>query len=348
MEFKKIQSAAFFALLLGVGFLFYKIIQPYVFALFWAAVMASLFYPIYRWLHKKMKNESMSAVITLIIAILVVVIPLSAVLGVVVQQAIGAYNTLNNPGTITNLKNAMDDLLAQPLVHRAIGDVDIDQKLQALSQTISSSGIEWLRIGSQSTVLAILHLFIMLYSFFFFLKNGERWLRHLMHLLPFGDENEKVLYNKFSSTVKATLQGTILIAFIQGSIEGVMFWIAGVPAPAFWGMLMIIASMIPSVGSSIIWAPTVLYLFAIGDTSSAVIVLVGGLFVSVIDNVIRPPLVGKNIQMPAILILISTLGGIGLFGISGIVIGPMITAFFMAIIQMYENKYKKELDSTQT
>ncbi len=348
MDFKKIQTIAFFALLVGVGFLFFKMIYPYLFPIFWAAVIATIFHPVYRWIKKKIKNENASAAISVVIVILVVVIPLSAVLGIVVKQAIDTYDRLSNPETVASMQDTAQNIINMPLVQKVIGEIDIKERIQSMSSSITSTGIHWLQVGSRSTLMGIVHVLIMLYALYYFFKDGAGWLKRLMHLLPFGDKNEQVLYEKFASTSKATLKGTVLLGGIQGTLGGLLFFAVGLPSAAFWGLIMIVLSIIPAVGSFIVWFPAAVYLLVTGSIAKGLIVIVCGIVIGILDNLLRPPLVGKDIEMHPMLILFATIGGLAVFGISGVVVGPIIAAFFLAVVQMYEQKYKKELDSAET
>lgn len=348
IDFQKIQTIAFFAVLIGVGFLFIKLIYPYVFAIFWAAVIATIFHPVYRRIVKHLRNEEASAAISVVLVILIVLIPMSGILGIVANQAVQTYNDLNNPQTIENVQSTIENILHSPVIEKYVGDVNVADRLRAASSTITSTGVEWLKVGAGSTISAIINLAIMLYSLYYFFKDGPRWLKRLMHLLPFGDNNEKVLYEKFASTSKATLKGTILLGGIQGTVGGIFFVIVGLPSAAFWGLIMIVLSIIPAGGAAVVWFPAFIYLLATGQIWQAFVLLAGGLLIGLLDNLLRPPLVGKDIQMHPVLILLSTIGGIAMYGISGVVIGPMVAAFFFAILQMYEARYKRQLDSAST
>ncbi|MFH1426094.1 MAG: AI-2E family transporter [Candidatus Kerfeldbacteria bacterium] len=348
MEFKKIQSIAFFALLIGVSIVFLQMIWPYVFALFWAAVIAVIFHPVYKRLLKRLKNESIAASLMVIIVILIVVLPLAGVLTLVIQQAIQIYDRVSEPDTIASIISSAEAIIHAPFVQRITGEVDFVQQLRDASSTIASSAIQWLQAGTRSTLQVIVNILIMIYSLYFFFKDGESWLKRIMHLLPFGDENETVLYKKFVSTSKATLKGTILLGGIQGTLGGLLFLAVGIEAAAFWGLVMIVLSIIPAVGSFLVWFPAAVIMLATGNIWQGVALLIGGVIIGTVDNLLRPSLVGKDIQMHPIWILFSTIGGIVMFGISGVVIGPMIAAFFLGVLNMYEMRYKKNLDSKLT
>lgn len=195
------------------------------------------------------------------------------------------------------------------------------------------------------SVKFVFMLFIMFYTLFFFFKDGPRLLKYLMRVSPLGDKYEAMLYEKFTSTARATLKSTLIVGGLQGTLGGIFFWIAGVEGALVWGIIMIALSVIPAIGSFIIWLPTGIIMLALGNIWQGLLILIGGMFISIIDNIIRPPLVGKDTQMHPLIVLFTTLGGIFLFGISGFVIGPIIASLFLAIISIYNFYYRGELDS---
>jgi len=187
--------------------------------------------------------------------------------------------------------------------------------------------------------------FIMLYTLFFFLRDGNLILNKAMYLLPLGDRYEKILFQRFVSTSCATLKGTLLIGLIQGLLGGMALFIADVHGSAFWGMIMVVICIIPNLGAVIILGPAALILFILGNFWPAVIVIIFMVTASFIDNILRPPLVGKDAQMHPLFIFFATLGGLLTFGITGVVIGPVITAFLLSMWDIYEEKYKKQLSN---
>lgn len=348
IAFKKIQSVTTAALFVLIAFLFAKLIWPYLFAILWAAIFAVIFYPLFLLIARAIRNTRVSSFLTVLIVILIVLLPVVGILGLAINQALETYSALNNPETITHIKEIITQLLQHPLTQRALGDVALDERLKSFTSILAGSGVQWLRVGSQSTATAILQLFIMLYALYYFLLEGKLWLKRLMHVLPFGDQYEKILFQKFISTAKATLKGTIFIGIIQGFMGGIFLAIAGVPSAAFLGMLMALFSILPAVGPSLVLVPTCIYLFITAQMWQAIFVIAGIAIISVTDNLLRPPLVGKDTQLHPMLILFGTLGGLALFGISGVVIGPIIMSLFMALLAMYEERYKHELNSSET
>jgi predicted PurR-regulated permease PerM len=177
----------------------------------------------------------------------------------------------------------------------------------------------------------------MLYTLFFFIRDGDKFLGMAMRVLSLGQEREKVLYERFVATARATLKVTMIIGGLQGSLGGLMFWVTGIEGALVWGVVMILFSIVPVVGCSIIWIPAGVIMLLMGHFWKGILILAFGVFViSMVDNLLRPILLGRDVQMHPLLIFLSTLGGLSLFGFSGFVIGPIITSLLLAMWAMYD------------
>ncbi len=316
--------------------------------LFWAAVLAAMFHPIYEWIQKRLKRPAASSLLTVLLSVTVLAIPIIALCSIVISEIYHLADWLSQPGALDAVRATITDLMHHPLVERIAQNIDVNSKLQEYAGNATRAGIALLETGTQSVLQLGVNLVVMLFGLFFFLKDGERWLQRLMYLMPLGDNNEKILYKRFTSTSKATLKGTIFIGIIQGAIGGTLFAILGIPSAAILGLVMTLCSILPPLGSSIVWLPLAIILLVTGNVNDGIGVLIGGGFISVLDNFLRPRLVGRDIQMHPLIILLSTLGGLGAFGISGVVIGPLTAAFFFSFLDMYEMKYRKELRGSET
>jgi len=348
MSFRTLQQIFFFTLLVVVTVAFVWLIQSFLFPIFWAIVLAVLFFPLYRrWLEWTNQRASVSAILTIFSILLVVLVPLAFLGNSLVRQSITFYEQINhNEGT---LRQSIDTVTELSLVERLLDSTNFDQarlekelsgRLQSLSQAVFTRVVD---IG-QNTVQFIFYVFITFYILYYFFKHGPQLAGRIMRYLPIGDQKEARLFRRFVSTTRATIKGSIVVGIVQGLIGGLLFFFVGLDAPLLWGAVMAVASIVPVVGSAIVWVPAGALLVLTDHGAAGIVVfLVGALVISTIDNVIRPPLVGKDTRMPDVLILLSTLGGIGVFGISGIIIGPIITAFFLAIWEMFEKDYRQEL-----
>ena len=338
----------FVALLAVVTVAFLWIIKTFAYPIFWAAIIAGMFYPIYKIFNKKLKVPNLSTAITMMIVLVIIVVPLILIGTLVVSQSIDMYNSLSqNTGNIkTGINTAVEWIRNNPLTAQLnIDQSAITQKFTELAQTLTSFLLNSAKNFTQNSVVFLIMLFITFYSLFFFIRDGEKLLKKLMHLCPLGDEQEKMLYNKFTSTTRATIKGSLIIGLIQGTLGGLMFWVAGINGAIIWGLLMVLLASVPGIGPYFVWLPAAIVMIILGHTWTGIgMILFGALVIGTIDNILRPMLVGKDSQMHPLLVLLSTLGGIAVFGISGFIIGPIIASLMLAFWEMYESHYRKELE----
>lgn len=327
----------------GVGVLY--IFQPFIYPLFWAAIIATMFHPIYRFFAKHTKLPSISAAITLILVIAILFIPLTGISILLVQQSIDLYTKVAQSGYQFSLGSATDWIANTPFAqYQILIQTQFQNHAADVAKNLSTFVFTNFAIITQVSASFIFQFCIMMYSLYYFLKDGERMLGRLIHLSPIGDTYEHLLLTKFNSTAKATLKSTLIIGGLQGALGGILFWVTGIPAPVVWGIIMTAFSIIPGAGSFIVWFPAAVTTLIMGDIQTAVILFLGGMFISTIDNFIRPTLIGHDTQMHPLVVLLSTLGGIFLFGVSGFIIGPILAALFIAVIDMYDHYYRDELE----
>lgn len=235
-----------------------------------------------------------------------------------------------------------------PLANDYLGGFGVD--LDGMVERLSSSAVAVASfIGSralgfgQDVVRVTALFFLTLYILFFFLRDGDRLVTTLIRLLPLGDDRVRQLLAKFSEVSVATIKGTLVVGIVQGAIGGVLFWVLGIPAPVFWGVAMAVFSVLPAVGPGLIWAPAAIILLGAGQIVKGLVLIAAGvLVIGLVDNVLRPILVGRETQMPDYLVLLATLGGLSVFGVSGFVIGPVIAAFFLAVWEMFAREHAEE------
>jgi predicted PurR-regulated permease PerM len=189
-----------------------------------------------------------------------------------------------------------------------------------------------------------LQLFILLYALYFFLVDGPSLLKRILYYIPLAEAEKEQLLGRFVSVTRATVKGSLFIGVIQGALAGLAFWAAGVPGPAFWGTVMVVFSIIPAVGPALVWIPAVIYLFLVGQVGAGIALLVWcALVVSTVDNLLRPRLIGRDARMSDLLVLLSTLGGIILFGAVGFIVGPIIAALFVTVLHLYGEAFREVL-----
>jgi predicted PurR-regulated permease PerM len=191
----------------------------------------------------------------------------------------------------------------------------------------------------QGTAHIVVSFFLMLYLLFFFLRDGSELAQRLKAAIPLRTEQKRALFSKFTVVIRAMFKGTILVAALQGVLGGIIFWFLGVPAAVLWGVVMAFLSLLPAVGSALIWLPVALYLLATGAVwQGLVLIAYGALVIGLVDNLLRPFLIGMDTKLPDYVVLISTLGGIAIFGLNGFAIGPVIAAMFVATWDIFSTK----------
>ncbi len=346
--FSRIQHFSFFALLAAVTIGFLYLIADFILPIVWAVVLAIIFHPVHYHLTRNFGGRStLAAIATTVVAVLLVFLPIAGIGSVVVKESADLYRSALSTDT-TIYSSVLDRV---PLVENVMGMVGISsQELPVrIAQTLSNAGSAFaggavdFGIG---VVQSLAKALVMLYLLFFFLRDGTKIGAHIMRALPLGDAKEVFLYERFSTVVRATVKGTLVVALAQGTIGAILFGVAGITSPILWGMIMALLALIPGVGPALVWVPATLILYAMGETGSALVVLIGGVAVlSTIDNFLRPILVGRDTGMPDSLVLLSVLGGIGAFGLSGVILGPTIAALFLASWKLFEEEYRTELTS---
>jgi predicted PurR-regulated permease PerM len=328
----------FHILLLVVTVALGWILLPFFGAVFWGTILAILFQPMQRWLTIRFgKRRNLAALTTLALTILIVILPLALVAGTLVQEISLAYARIktDQPNFTIYFRDAFHAL---PLsVQHLLGRVGLDdipgiqrRLTEGAAQISQFVATQALSIG-QNTFQFVISFGVMLYLVFFLLRDGGEIGRRIRRALPLDEPHKQHLIAKFTTVVRATVKGNIAVAGVQGLLGGLIFWILGIQGSLLWGVLMAFLSLLPAVGAALVWVPAAAYFFMTGDIWRGVILVAFCVVViGLVDNVLRPILVGKDTRMPDWVVLISTLGGMALFGINGFVIGPLIAALFMA------------------
>jgi len=334
-DHEKMEKRAFLLILGLVTLLFLYLLGPFFGAVFWACVIGLLFYPLHQRLLGRWRRPNLSALATLAISMVIGIVPVLFVLGSFIQEGAALYHRLESgeldPGaTIDRIKQAFP--VIQHFLERLNLDLD-NLKSQLSGAAISASRYiaqNVMQIG-QGTLQFFVSLSLMLYIAFFMLRDGAGLVALMVRALPLGDERERLLFAKFAEVTRATVKGNLVIAVVQGTLGGLIFWMLGISAALLWGVVMTLLSLIPLVGAGLIWGPVAIYLFAIGEwVQGLVLIAFGAGVIGLVDNLLRPILVGRDTKLPDYMVLLSTLGGFLLFGVNGFVIGPLIAALFVA------------------
>jgi predicted PurR-regulated permease PerM len=342
MSENTVQRGFFFALLFAVTIAFLWLIRGFLQPIFWAIALGIVVFPMHAWVQRRFaERRSLAALTSVLLVVLIVILPLVGIAAAVTNEAAGLVQRLNTgglqiEGLVTEAQTRLPSVVAA-LERLGIDTSRVESQLSEAAVTVSRFiASRALAIG-QDTIRITLFFFLMLYLLFFFLRDGTRLLEGLVHALPLGDERERHLLERFAEVSRATIKGTVVVGIVQGTIGGIAFAALGISAPVLWGVVMALLSILPAVGPSLVWLPAAIILLVNGEILGGIALLaVGVLVIGFIDNLLRPILVGRDTRMPDYLILLSTLGGLAGFGLAGIIIGPIIAAFFLSIWQMAE------------
>jgi len=343
MNTASVQRTVFFILLAGVTLGFLWILQPFFGAVMWAIALAILFSPLYRRLNKAMgRRRSLAALVTLLLCTVVVVLPLAAVGASVVQDIMVLSDKiqsgqLNFAAYFEQIVAASPRWLTNLLNRFGLADMTgMQQRIEGVaSQGSQLIAARALSVG-QNTFEFVVSFGVMLYLLFFMLRDGAELSKTVRDAFPLAKPHTHYLLNKFTTVTRATIKGNVAVAVVQGGLGGVAFWFLGVQGALVWGVLMAFLSLLPAIGAALIWLPVALYLLAIGSVLKGIgLIAFCVVVIGLIDNLLRPLLVGKETQMPDYIVLMSTIGGMAIFGINGFVLGPIIAALFMTAWSLF-------------
>ncbi|WP_019142825.1 AI-2E family transporter [Noviherbaspirillum massiliense] len=345
MNHPELQQKTFLLLLIVVTIAFGWILLPFYGSVFWGGVLAMLFTPFYRRLLAGMnQRRNLAALTTLVICLVLVIFPLTVIAASLLQDGAVIYQRirsgeLNFGAYFQQVIDALPPSVVRVLDRFGFSDfASLQDKLSAGalqgSQVVAKQAVN---IG-QNTFQFLVSFGIMLYLLFFLLRDGAGLAARIREAIPLSAEHKRHLFGKFTTVVRATVKGNIVVAATQGALGGVMFWILGIQGALLWGVLMAFLSLLPAVGAALIWAPVAIYFLLTGAVWQGVtLILFGVLVIGLVDNLLRPILVGKDTQMPDYVVFISTLGGMALFGLNGFVIGPAIAALFIAAWDLFSS-----------
>jgi len=331
---------ALIALILVLGFLSYQILKPFLVPITWAIVFSIIFYPLYAFIFKHLRWKSVASLLTLIIILAVILGPFSYLTFLLVKELKSLAGYLEAEGL-----DAFTNLLQHPSV-KAIFDrllsllnITEDELNKAIVDNISQWGKEAvvkITTGAKNVLTFSFDFIFMVLSIFFFLRDGPEFLSKARDYIPFSDVQKDRLVKQIRDIVISTLYGGVAVSIAQGTIAGFTFFILGISNPAIWGLATSIASFVPIVGASSVWVPATIYLFITGEILKGVALAMVGIFgISLIDNILKPIIIGGRTRMPILVIFFSILGGIKLFGLIGLIIGPLVLALFVSVIEIF-------------
>jgi predicted PurR-regulated permease PerM len=335
----RLQRRVLLPMVLAVSLALGWVLWPFFGTLLWSGVIALLFAPVHRWLLPRCHHRrNLAAALTLALVLVCVIIPLLLLSAAAARELTQFYAQLRsgeiNPeryfrGVFGGLPDGLRRLLAQ------LGVANFSALQRGLSSALAKGGqplathaLDW----GQNTFDFIVSAGLATYLSFFFIRDGEHLARTVQHALPLPPAHKQELVRQFNTVVRATVKGNLLVAAIQGALGGLAFWYLDLGAAVLWGVLMAFLSLLPAVGAALVWLPVAVYLFMAGEVGASLgLVAWGVLVIGLVDNLLRPLLVGRDTRMPDYVVLITTLGGMAAFGINGFVIGPTVAALFVAV-----------------
>ncbi|EXS68746.1 MULTISPECIES: AI-2E family transporter [Sphingobium] len=352
---RRIEDTSFAVLILAVSMAFAWIVQPLFGAILWGVIASILFAPLNdRLLRAMPTRNNLAALLTLLVIMAMVILPAILLSAFLLQEVAGVYARMQSgeadPGTyFLRFQAHLPQWLKSLLTGLGLSDFDsvrtkLTAGIAASFQTLTARAFS---IG-QSAFGFVVALGVMLYLTFFLLRDGKQVAARVETAIPLDPDQRAALLVKFAAVIRATIKGSLVVAVIQGAIGGIVFWALGIHSALLWGVLMAFLSLLPAIGTGIVWAPVAVYLLVTGAVWEGVILILCGLFViGLVDNLLRPILVGRDARMPDYVVLISTLGGLQVLGFNGLVIGPVAAALFIAAWDIFaRSRFQPQSDAS--
>ena len=302
-------------------------IKSYIIIMIYSAVLAYIFYPVYKIIRNLMKSKNLAAILTTILIIFIIIIPIIFVSNALINESLQFFKKVKDVD-LGQFDEKLSDYLNK--------DISIDEYATDFLNKFSLSVARATSDFVVSLPQKIISFFVMLFTMFYLFKEGNKFFTRIKEHIPLKDSYRKDIATKFSNVIYACLYGIVVTAFIQGGLGAIGLWIFGVSNPLLWGMVMVILSMLPFIGAWLIWFPASLYKIFAGDLFNGIGLLIyGTLVVSTVDNIIRPKIIGTKGKVHPVLVLLGVLGGIEIFGLLGIIIGPLILSILEVFLELY-------------
>jgi predicted PurR-regulated permease PerM len=335
-------------LLLVLAALFFSMIAPFLEALLLGAIFSAILYPVYLRLRRYFSRDGIAALLATLGGLIVVAVPLVLLVGAVSREAIRLSEDVG-PFDGEATSEAIVDTLPNWL---PFGDqlrenrAAIIEGMQAIVDQIETLLFDTLSRATQGTFAFLLYLFVMLYAIFYFLIHGPALLKLLSEHLPLAFKHQREIAERGIAVTRATLRSVLIIGTIQGVLGGIAMAVAGIEGAVFWGLVIAVASTIPVVGTALVLAPASLAVLIRGDVGAALgLAAFAAFVVGGIDNLLRPYLVGQSARLPDLLVLVSTLGGLAMFGATGLIIGPVLAGLFLTSLNIFVATFRAEFEA---
>ncbi|OGW78787.1 MAG: hypothetical protein A2Z83_00990 [Omnitrophica bacterium GWA2_52_8] len=344
-------SIFFIALLVFIIYEAFLIFSPFFNAIFWSAMLAFAFYPVYDHLRKRIgTHETAAAILTTILIYLIVIPPLVIIIVNLTTQAIELYQFAAQYIREGGIEKMIDSIRSFPIIQRVETKVfeweplkqNAADWLLSASRNVGNFAAAQVGTITKNLFLVFLTLLLMFVLIFVFLKDGSKIYNFIYQIAPLQERNKKAIFRQINDTFSAVLRGQILTSLTQAAVAGLFFWFLEIPLALFFAAATFLGALIPVTGASAIWFPLVLYLIAIKSYAKAIILFIGGLLViSLIDNFMKPMLIGEKTKLPYLLLFLGILGGLKVYGLLGVFVAPVVLSLFFALIKIYQEEFMK-------
>ncbi len=351
---EKLSRYFLLVVLVGITVIFFNMIKIFFVPVVLAAVFVGLFQPFYKWMLKLLHHrKGLSSFVCCLVLLLALLIPAYIIANLVSREAISFYHSAEQ-----NVQEIIDQgdrgVLGRIKEHKLVKQLGLDQKnwettFQEIAKTTAGLLGTVINKASKGTFQFVVNIFLIFFAMFYFFRDGDRLIPKLKYLSPLSERYEEKLIAQFLSVSRATIKGTLLIGLIKGFLGGLTFWIFGVGSPIIWGVVMVLLSIIPMVGAWLVMYPAAIVLMLTGQVWQGILLfIIAGVIIGNIDNILIPRFVGREAGMHDLMVFFSTLGGISIFGVMGFIIGPIIAALFLSILDVYSIEFKQQLDLAQS
>lgn len=353
MKREYILISLFFLMTVIIFYLFYQLIIPFFVPITWASVFAIVFFPLYEKLCLKIKSKRLASIIMCLFIILLIIGPLTYLFMALIQEAAEAItkiNTMYQNGEFdeflsTNLP-IFESLKEKFSGYYDLSQVDSKEIIKNSIDKVSSAIFSQTSWIIANTTKGIFYFFLMVFTMYYFFRDGELLVAKIKRLMPLTPEQINLTFKQLREVTQATMYGGVAVALIQGILGGILFFIVGIPSAIFWGAIMAFLSIIPFIGAFIVYIPAgIILIFGGHYIAGLIVIAVGTLIISQVDNVLRPYLISGKTHIHPLLLFFTIMGGIYLFGLLGIVLGPMIAAIFVTILTIFEFKLHPQDDT---
>jgi len=350
MTTKQVFSWFFIGIFLFLIYLFFRILEPFVLSLFWASILALILYPIHERLTRLLKNRpGISSFIMTMLSTFLIIIPLVVVVATLAVEMFDIYGGLRDKLELAQLRSFVErlkgfipvTLLAELEKRFDIGDIRLEQVVLRGIGTVSKYLFDQVQEAAKNLTSLIISFFIMILALFFFFRDGRALYQEIKYLIPMTDDQKNSIFSRFYNILNAVVLGVLATAAVQGLITGLLFWILGISFAVLGGVLTFLFSLLPIGGSVFVWLPVGIYLLITGEIARGVVLLVvGGVIVSSVDNFLKPWIIGGKVKLSTLFLLLSILGSVKAFGFTGIILGPVLLVIFMSFVEIYKAEYR--------